>query len=558
MFILAFAFAKTQTKSSITQTIDGKKYYIHKIEKGQSVYAISKLYSVSLDDLYKENPDLRAGAKADQEIRVPFVSTPAPAAKSSTFMVVPPLPLPIDTVKYITYKVGKSETIYSVTHKFNLSEKQLMTFNPGISQGLKEDQVIIVGEKTKRKPASGKESRDNKSAYTPKERTPPVMVDSSFTKPISKPRKTNYKVALILPFRLEQTLTLDNNELVKTNTNFPPVPALAIDFYLGFKSAIDSLKSSNFDVNLELHDVDDKDTIKLTGLMAEPGFKDLDLIFGPFYANGFKSISKKAKDLAIPIISPITTQNKILYNNIYVSKTNPSQFTLLESLADYCIDSLVKGDANIILMTLFDKDKKEVSFVNAFKKYYNDKQKLLGKGVKDTVTTAKGISGLKEHYKSGVRNIIVSLSSNPVYVTDFTTQLSIFGNKKDLYLCGWQSTTEMDNIDQEYLNELHYVFPHPFNITNEDSYKHMIDRYETMQGTYPGEYFFMGFDIAYYYFKNLKESGPDFAHKLDKFPLETNYMRFKYARPDNTTGFDNRGVFIFRYQDYHIFKTGWK
>jgi hypothetical protein len=93
---------------------------------------------------------------------------------------------------------------------------------------------------------------------------------------------------------------------------------------------------------------------------------------------------------------------------------------------------------------------------------------------------------------------------------------------------------------------------------NTASYRPLNEEYLKKLETTPDEYFYIGFDVAYYYLKNLKEAGPDFIHNLDKLPLETNYMRFKYSRPDNTTGFDNRGVYIFRYQDYHIQKTGWK
>src|SRR5690606_12313548 len=105
-------------------------------------------------------------------------------------------------------------------------------------------------------------------------------------------------------------------------------------------------------INLQLADVDDKDSTKLEALLAKTDFSELDIIFGPLYPSDFKTMSKKAKEFFVPIVSPITQQNKILYNNIYISKTNPSQFTLLEGLADYCIDSLIQNNANIILMTL--------------------------------------------------------------------------------------------------------------------------------------------------------------------------------------------------------------
>lgn len=543
-----------QVKSGNIQTIEGKKYYIHRIEKGQSLYAISKLYSVSVDELYRINPALKSGAKAGQEIKVPHGDSPAPptATVAATGSVTP-----IDTNKYVTYKTQKSETIYSLSKKFKLTEAQLLKYNPSLSAGLKEGQLLIVGEKKKR--VYVKEPREIKQISIAKETPTTVVIpDTVLQAVISKPKKQLYNVALILPFRIEQTLALDLNDLARTNSNFPPIPGLAIDFYLGFKRAVDSLTTAGFSVNIQLFDVDDKDTAKIFQLSESPQFKELDMIFGPLYANGFKTIAKKAKEFFIPVISPITTQNKILYENICISKTNPSQFTLLESLAMYCMDSLVKENTNIILMALNDKDRKEMAFVNAFRQYYNDMQKLRGKLPKDTIALIRGISNLKPAMKPDVPNVVVSLSNNQVFVIDFTTQLAVLGGIKNVTLCGWQNITEMDNIDQEYLNQLNFTFPHQFNITNYGSYSRLVDEYKNRMQTSPGEYFFIGFDIALYYLGNLKESGPDFAYNLDSKTAETNYMRFRFSRPDKQTGFDNRGVYIFKYDNYQLRKTGWK
>lgn len=545
---LLYCALLSQTRSGNIQTIDGKRYYIHKIEKGQSLYAISKLYSINIDELYKLNPELKAGAKANQEIRIPFTGAAPAVAATPT--------LAVDTNKYLTHKIVKGETLYSLGKKFNLSEKQLNSYNPGLAEGLKEGQLIVVGEKGKRKPA--KETREQKTTpVVTKEKNTTPAVDSSLLKPPSKPKKTSYNIALILPFKLDQTINFDINELAKSNGSFPVIPGLAIDFYLGFKKALDSLSSKDFELNLELHDIDDKDSIKIIQLVSDPKFKELDFIFGPLYANGFKSIAKRAKELHIPIVSPITQQNKILYNNFYVSKTNPSQFTLLESLADYCIDSLLKNNGHIMLMS-HEKDKKEAGFVSAFKKYFNERQRALGKPAKDSITIVRGVAGIKASFVPNVKNVIVSFSSNQVFIADFTTQLALFADKKDIVLCGWENISNMDNIDQEYLNQLNFTFPDQYNILNTAAYGPVIDSYRAQQDAYPGEYYFIGFDIALYYLKNLKEQGPDFVYNLNNLPSETSYLRFKFTRPDNSTGFDNRGVFIFRYNNYQLQKTGWK
>jgi hypothetical protein len=174
------------------------------------------------------------------------------------------------------------------------------------------------------------------------------------------------------------------------------------------------------------------------------------------------------------------------------------------------------------------------------------------------VNVVRGLIGVKSAFLPNGKNIIITLSNNQVFIADFTTQLAIYADKKDVTLCGWKTLSSTDNIDQEYLNQLHYTFPSENNIVNASSYSVIAAGYKEQQNTLPDDYYFIGFDIAYYYLKNLKETGPDFVFSLDKLPAETNFMRFKFSRPDNTTGFDNRGLFIFKYNNYKLEKTGWK
>jgi LysM repeat protein len=536
-----------QNKSSNIQTIAGKKYYVHMIEKKQSLYSISKLYNISIEELYAVNPELKNGAKFGQEIKIPFA--PATTATATTTSVQ------IDTNKYLTHKVAKGETMYSLSKKFSLSEKQLLAYNPALSQGIKEGQVIIVGEKKKGR------NKDNKPPvpdYAVKEDPAIALFDSTRFQNVTKPRKNSYQVALLLPFKLDESESLDPTALARNKTPFPVVRALAVDFYLGFKKALDSLSAPDFSLNLQLLDVDESDSLRVAQFTNGPQFTSTDLVFGPLYANGFKTISKRSAEAHVPVISPITQQNKILYNNINVSKTNPSQYTLLESLSDYCMDSLLHTGANLMVVALNEKDKRETQYISAIRSYFNGKQAAAMRPLSDTLKIVKGINGIKASFKPGVKNIAVVLSTSEVSITDFVTQLSIFANDKDFTLCGWQNVTEMDNIDQEYLNQLHYTFPHQFNLINTAAYAPVAGYYKNLQDVSPSEYFYIGFDVAYYYFHNLKIHGPDFVYRLDELPMETNYMRFKYYRPDTVTGFDNRGVYIFSYKEYQLRKTGWK
>ena len=556
--LLMFLFTTNffgQIKTNNIQTINGKKYYKHKVEKKQTLYSISKLYNVALEDIYKLNPELKAGLKADQEIIIPFADQTINNLKHENSKLSSEV---IDTLKFITYKTIKNETLFSISKKFNVSEEVIYELNPLIRNGLKEGQLLILGEKINKNNII-LDYVDNKTSLEADKREN-KKVDSVLIRPIVKTKKTKYKITLILPFNLDQTLALDMNTLAKSYESFPKKSEIAIDFYLGFKYAIKSLNKKGFNINLVLFNFDNKDSLSLIKLSNNINFKESDMIFGPLFASEFKVISQKAKEYNIPIISPITQQNKILYDNIYTSKTNPSQFTLIESLADYCLDSLANQNANIVLLSAPEKDKKEVEFVKAFKIRYNEKQKKLLKTKIDSLHIVNGLAGLKNSYIPHRKNVFIILSNNQALISNHINQLALFSNKKKIILCGLESTTFFDNLDQNYLNQMSYTFPFQYDLSaiNNKNDNKIIASYIEEQGTFPSENYFIGYDIATYYLKHLRDDGPEFIHQLDKLPSVSNYIRFNFFRPDSTTGFDNRGSYIFKYNNYELIKTGWK
>lgn len=126
-----------QTKSTDIKTINGKKYYIHKVEKGQSLYAIAKTYNMDVNSILAENDEAIDGLNAGQELKIPFESL----MKITT--------VAIDTNKYMYHKIQKGETVYAITKKYNIDDKIINTLNPSISKGIKEGEYLIVGEKKK-------------------------------------------------------------------------------------------------------------------------------------------------------------------------------------------------------------------------------------------------------------------------------------------------------------------------------------------------------------------------------------------------------------------------
>jgi len=104
-----------------------------------------------------------------------------------------------DTNKYVTYKTLKGETVYSLTHKFNISEKaaaQLQSFHcAGI---LKEDRLLLLAKNLN----AGIRTKGKYRPRKPLRKTKHLRLWILAFKPPSKPKKPAYNIGLILPFRL--------------------------------------------------------------------------------------------------------------------------------------------------------------------------------------------------------------------------------------------------------------------------------------------------------------------------------------------------------------------
>lgn len=599
--LLSFV-ANAQNKSTDIRTINGKKYYIHKVEKGQSLYGIAKVYGMDVNSILAENDEAIDGLRHGQELKIPVES------------LLPKTSMAIDTNKYQYHKILKGETVYAITKKYSIDEKKLMSYNPGLTSNLKEGEYIVVGEKKKTSAGSATAgtkatagntmtavpsghfeqytvlqgetlygiskklnvSQDELMKWNPEAKngvkqgqvlkiassktvvatvTPTPTIVSQDTIAFNKPKKTSYNIGLFLPFSLPESETMNVEELVHTKASFPAAQNLAIDFYTGFKTAVDSLASTNFEVNLQLFDTQDRDSLKIESICKSTEFKNLDAVFGPMHASSFKIVSGYAKTYTIPVVSPVIQQNKILYNNAMASKVTPSLYTLIEGLADYCVDSLA-ASSNIIIVNTTLKDQ---AYIKAFKGEYNDRLLSIGKTLKDSILEVKGIAGVKAAYVPGKKNVVVMLTNNPVYLQDFITQLYVFSDKKDIVMMGFNSVANVDNLDQEYLNKLqfHFATTDHTDLSNALTLQ-LAKRYQEVYFTDPSEYYFEGFDIGAYYLSNLKAQGPSFFMNLDKAKAEGVSTDFKFYRPDEGTGFENKALSIYKYSNYKLQKLGWK
>ena len=72
-----------EMRSSVTEKINGKEYYIHTVKRGQTLYMIGKAYNVDVKDIIQENPEVKEGINSGMKLMIPSGKIEEPAKKPS-------------------------------------------------------------------------------------------------------------------------------------------------------------------------------------------------------------------------------------------------------------------------------------------------------------------------------------------------------------------------------------------------------------------------------------------------------------------------------------------
>lgn len=99
----------------------------HKIQKGETAYFIAQKYKVSVDEIYKLNPESQNGIQDNQIIKIPIHS----AEK-------------IKQDQQITHVVGAKETLFGLSKQYHVSVEAIQNANPILANGLQIGQELSI------------------------------------------------------------------------------------------------------------------------------------------------------------------------------------------------------------------------------------------------------------------------------------------------------------------------------------------------------------------------------------------------------------------------------
>jgi len=533
-----------EEKSKEIVVQDGAKYYLHTVGKGQTLFAIAKIYDKSVNDIVLENPEAIDGIKPGQVIRIPFDKPKKKVVAKDEGKEIAKETPKIDSTKFIFHKVEKGQTLYSIGKMYGISDKKIKELNPETNDGLRAGQIIKIPS----------DKKQPEKPFTPAVVVAPAEIKKEVIE--EKPKnytkiKDEYNIAFFLPFHAEEANEMDIERLQKGEDKLPNKTVVALNFYEGAMLAIDSLRKQKLNAKIFVYDIDDKDSAGIANTLAKPELTTMDLIIGPLYTSSFMPFSIFAKKHNIPIVSPFIQANKILFNNPQVCKIQPSATLQVERMAHFVVDSFAKE--NIIEVEMIASS--EAALFNTFKNTANAE---LIKMKKDTVKRVKGLAGVESALSDTKINIIVLPTSTndkviQPYVTEFVRGLHVHCEKHKLVLFGMQSWLSYDNLDFDYLNTLQLHLPaNNFVDYQKPNTKRMITSYRDKYKTEPDMSAYQGFDVAYYFISALQKYGTGFLSSLPDIKYEGVESNFQFQKPPTESGFENKYINMLKIQDYKL------
>ncbi len=120
--------------STDIQARNGKQFYVHTVQKGQTLYSIAKAYHVGLDEIYFANPETRQGIRIGQKIWIPTVNKETEITKE----------VKTTNFDFFYHVAAAGETLDHISSIYLIPKRYILLANPGIQSPLKEGEYVKI------------------------------------------------------------------------------------------------------------------------------------------------------------------------------------------------------------------------------------------------------------------------------------------------------------------------------------------------------------------------------------------------------------------------------
>ena len=454
--------------STETQVMHGKKYYVHIVEKGQTVYSISKAYQVqSYDavthvDIHFLHPGDTVwipcrgqfgsvGTEADRQ------NAPAPKAEEPVAKPAPATSATSAASAAPAKKKAKAEPAPTVMHP---------TPRPEAKQA---------------------------PAEAPK---------------LARKVGRTLNVSLMMPLHLDAIGSISTSKFdVEQRGKKSYREFEFIEFYEGIRLALDQLAAQGTSVNLNVIDVSDNNPDVAKNSFATRRAAQSDFVVALLLRDAFAQVASLAKDSGVYIVNPMAVRSEICADNPYVVKIQPS----LEGQVAQMLDNMKAERPDGHLYIIHSGTKSEKVVLDELKRQLD-----IRNDIRYTVFNWSQNAKLSTFIKSTPGCSVLSLyeqgkDKNRVYAGNLLNRLAAFKNTPPVLYTLNDWTREFTDIDFAQLQLLNYhTFYTSWDMTN-PVHVEFLKSFRSTYGSEPTSTLAAtGYDLMIYLVKGLHTHNTDF------------------------------------------------
>ena len=490
----------------VISKVKEENYRYHTILPKETLYSVSKTYSLKPEDIMRANPGLSIETfQIGKTIRVPFFES---------YEVI--TPYETQTTE-ITHKVSRGETLYSISRSYNVEVSAIEQENPILAAGLKPNMELIIPVK-------------RSSLEVTTERLENDVNSLLNLRPNPERVRVN-KVGLLLPL-------LD--ETGGTHLRLQ-------EYYEGFLLSVEEMKRRGADIELYVFEIGKgNDTNKLQSLLQTLEMQSLNLIIGGVNDAQIKILSDFSRERNIKYVVPFSQSNGEILNNGNIFQVNPLPKSQIDKASAAFINNF--RNANIVFVNGGQNDK--IDFVSQLQ------NNLRGNNISyETISLTSTLdSSLLSLLKTTGENIIIPTSGDLSTVTRVIEELRKLqetNSEYQLRLFGYPEWQTFNSLIRDYRHFGTYIYT-PFfvneNVADVKSFKEHFHKWygRNLLDTNPG-YGMWGYDTGLFFLTAMHQYGANFETNIDRVKVNSLQFPFKFERLNNWGGFFNTGLYFIYY-----------
>ncbi|CAL2105894.1 LysM domain-containing protein [Tenacibaculum sp. 190524A02b] len=498
---------ETKNNSENFQTKVVKSYETHQVQKGETVYRLTKQYNISKEELCKLNPEfpeLKNNAlKVGQTLKVKAIEETITINKEEVLQ------------QYLTHTVKSKETVFSLTRFYNITKEDLIALNPEYPD--LKDNNLSIGQLLKIKPLGEVKETEEFKFYQD-----------------SIQENSTINVAFLLPFKAIDFDTLSAKRIFKDNK----LTNMVTDFYMGAEMAIDSLKSQGITINSSVFDTGNRGK-NITQILENDELDNADAVIGPFYSDKVEKVAQKVK---APVIFPHFSNKQKRISSSRVVKAAPEKDAYVGFLANYLKNNYAGETIFVVGDDKTSSNKAIANLVSLLKKHDSI----------STVNVLKPEDGyikrerFTDKMKAEKHNWVIITSEDKVAIADALNSMIALPDDMSVQVFTTNKTKTYDNVDNNKLADINFTYVSTaFSDEESSDIKVFYKKYRKKNNALPSEYAIKGFDITYDTLIRLAsgESLTDTFKEGVSFRIEN---KFDYHKK-TFGGTTNNGLFIVKY-----------